>query len=274
VRYDIIVADNFHPARSGTGALYAREHFAQVRQRLASGGLFCQWLPLHQLDLRSLASIVRSFTDVFPDAIAILATNSLDTPTLGLVAWRGDRRSGFNEVDARLAALPAAARASFDLPDAFAVLGTVVAGPRSLRAFAAAAPANTDDLPFVAYRAPFETYAPQTLPRDRLLSVVDEWRASPGDVLPGAQGASALPVRLQHYWAARNRYLHVGRNVRPVAGLLPMLNQVREPLLAVLRVSPDFRPAYDPLFRMAKALAESDPEAGQALLAELASLHR
>ena len=34
-----------------------------------------------------------------------------------------------------------------------------------------------------------------------------------------------------------------------------MLAQVREPLLSVLRISPDFRPAYDPLLSMAAALA-------------------
>ena len=49
-----------------------------------------------------------------------------------------------------------------------------------------------------------------------------------------------------------------------------MLAQVREPLLDVLRISPDFRPAYDPLLRMATALNESDPAAAQALLADLA----
>ena len=51
-----------------------------------------------------------------------------------------------------------------------------------------------------------------------------------------------------------------------------MLAQVREPLLAVLRSSPDFRPAYDPLLRMAGALARIDAPAGQALLTELAQL--
>ena len=49
-----------------------------------------------------------------------------------------------------------------------------------------------------------------------------------------------------------------------------MLAQVREPLLAVLRISPDFRPAYDPLLRMASALGERDPVAARALRAELA----
>lgn len=45
-RYDLIVSDNFHPARSGSGAFYTVEHFEAVRERLAPGGLFCpalQW---------------------------------------------------------------------------------------------------------------------------------------------------------------------------------------------------------------------------------------
>ena len=31
--YDVIVSDNVHPARSGSGALYAVEHFQAVRAR-------------------------------------------------------------------------------------------------------------------------------------------------------------------------------------------------------------------------------------------------
>jgi spermidine synthase len=48
-----------------------------------------------------------------------------------------------------------------------------------------------------------------------------------------------------------------------------MLAQVREGLLGVLRISPDFRPAADPLLRMAAALNERDPAAARALLAEV-----
>ncbi len=83
--YDVIVADNYHPARSGSGSLYTVEHFRAVRGRLAADGLFCQWLPLHQLDLDTLRSIVRSFVEVFPAGTAVLASNSLETPVLGLV---------------------------------------------------------------------------------------------------------------------------------------------------------------------------------------------
>ena len=51
-----------------------------------------------------------------------------------------------------------------------------------------------------------------------------------------------------------------------------MLAQVREPLLAVLRESPDFRPAYDPLLSMAAALARSNVSGARTLLAELSRI--
>jgi spermidine synthase len=48
-----------------------------------------------------------------------------------------------------------------------------------------------------------------------------------------------------------------------------MLAQVHEPLLSVLAISPDFRPAYDPLLQMAIALSRVDLPAARALLHEL-----
>ena len=53
--------------------------------------------------------------------------------------------------------------------------------------------------------------------------------------------------RLSAYGAARNQFIESGRDVRPTGDVRQMLAQVREPLLSVLRTSPDFRPAYDPL---------------------------
>jgi spermidine synthase len=35
-RYDVIVSDNFHPARSGSGSLYTVEHCQAVHARLAT----------------------------------------------------------------------------------------------------------------------------------------------------------------------------------------------------------------------------------------------
>lgn len=271
-QYDLIVADNFHPARSGTGALYSQAHFAAVKRRLAPGGLFCQWLPLHQLDLVSLASIVRSYQAVFPEAVAMLATNSLDTPTIGLVAFREGKLPGPLSLEHRLAALHLAVRNDFDFPDALAVAGAVVAGPDALKAFAANAVANTDDRPIVAYRAPFVTYAAKEKPRDRLLELVGVWNVRPDEVMNLTESERVWGERAGRYWQARNRYLQVGRNVKPVAGLQAMLSQVQEPLLSVLRISPEFQPAFDPLWNMAQALQQQDPVAANALLDKLQAL--
>ena len=59
-KYDVVVADLFHPSRDGAGSLYTQEHFAAIRNLLSEKGLFCQWLPLYQLDLETF-DWVKSF---------------------------------------------------------------------------------------------------------------------------------------------------------------------------------------------------------------------
>jgi spermidine synthase len=267
-RYDVIVADNFHPARSGSASLYTVEHFEAVRQRLSEGGVFCQWLPLHQLDLDTLRSIVRSFMTVYPHGAAVLATLSLDTPTVGLIAHRDGELFSRDEVRAQLATAHAHNVEDFGISDDLALLGNFIAGPQSLKTFAGTAPLNTDDRPIVAYRAPTITYSPASTPRERLLELLDDVTVRPQEILAGEQ-TSDWDRRLAAYWTARNRFIAAGRDVQPTSDVRDMLAQVREPLLEVLHLSPDFRPAYDPLVRMAAALAGMDGAAARSLLSEL-----
>lgn len=274
-RYDLIVSDNFHPARSGSGLLYTVEHFRAVRERLAPGGLFCQWLPLHQLDLETLRSVVQSFLAVYPNASAVLATNSLQTPVLGLVARPDVPRFRLTAVQARLVGYGGTQRlVDFGFPDAFSVLGSLVADAGGLLRFAGAAPLNTDDRPLVSYRAPRITYVPDSLPAERLQALLREFAAAPVSAagLVDAGGDASWPGRLTAYWLARDRFIDAGRAVRPSADARQMLAQVQAPLLAVLQTSPDFRPAFDPLQRMAQQLQNQDPAAAQDLMAALAAV--
>ncbi|MFT7773047.1 fused MFS/spermidine synthase [Roseateles sp.] len=259
-RYDVVVSDNFHPARSGSGALYTVEHFRAVRERLAPRGLFCQWLPLHQLDLDTLRSITAAFLQAFPDGAAVLASNSLDTPTVGLVGRAGG--TTFQPGP------PAELAARFGLGDELAVLGSLIADPPSLQRLAAGAPPNTDDRPWVAYRAPRITYAPDSAPRDRLLALLDELNVDSAPLL----ATPGLAPRLDAYARARRDYLDLGRRTQPSTDPAVMLARVGAPLLAVLRQSPDFRPAAEPLRRIAQALAPHDPAAARQLLDALARI--
>jgi spermidine synthase len=271
-RYDVIVSDNFHPARSGSGSLYTVEHFQAVRGRLAAGGVFCQWLPLHQLDLETLRSIVQSFIAAYPAGSAILASNSLETPVLGLIGREDNNLFDVQRLRERLAqtALPKSP-GYFGIEDEFALLGSFVAGPKAMARFAGSAAANTDDHPVVAYRAPRIIYAPESLPRDRLIALLHELSIEPAEIVATSTDA-AWRQRLVAYWAARTRYIEAGKDVRPAANVRDMLSQVREPLLSVLRISPDFRPAYDPLLRMATSLGHSNAIAARLLLTELIQL--
>jgi len=267
--WDLVVSDNFHPARSGSGSLYTVEHFQAVRARLNPGGLFCQWLPLHQLDLPALRSIVRSYLAAYPQGQALLATNSLHTPVLGLVGGTGRVLYNADTVRRRLQdAAPALRLPAHGLDDEYAVLGSFVAGPRALEDFAGNAPLNTDDRPVVAYLAPRITYAPDTTPASRLLALLQHWQPQAAEVL-AAQTTPEQAARVAAYWQARSRFIAAGERVRPSPDVREMLAQVRMPLMDVLRTSPDFRPAYDPLLGMAGALAARDATAARALLQEL-----
>lgn len=271
--YDVIVADLYHPSVDGSGALYAREHFAAIRARLAPGGLFCQWLPLHQLDMETLRVIVRTFLDVFPDADAYLAQLSVETPLIALVGrnapstypadWLA-RRVNDPALGARLAAV--------DLPDSLSLFGLYLAGRPELAAFAGPGPLNTDDRPFVTSLAPRLAYAQQDRPADRLLQLLDGLHPAPEALLAGKDAAAG--ARLAAYWRARDAYLALGAQVLEAngpqsQGPRDMIGMLAPRLLEMVRTSPDFTPAYDPLLAMARRLALSDPASARRLLEAL-----
>jgi spermidine synthase len=256
-QYDLIVADNFHPARSGSGSLYTREHFTAVRERLAADGIFCQWLPLHQLDLATLRVIVKTFVTVYPNSWAVVATNSLETPVVGLIGRADAEHFDRAKIASRLVDITSRRRPQdFGFTDDIALLGSFIAGPSALDRFAANAALNTDDHPVVTYLAPQETYAAASTPRDRIHSLLGQLTVSPAEVLGAPE--SDFAARLAAYWTARNEFIDIGRGIRPLADPVKMLAQVQVPLLRVLKISPDFRPAYDPLVRLAMATGQTD----------------
>ncbi|HVF43992.1 MAG TPA: fused MFS/spermidine synthase [Pyrinomonadaceae bacterium] len=84
-RFDVIVGDLVVPWRSGESSLFTREHFNAARAALAPGGVFCQWLPMHQLTEEQFAIIAATFLDVFPRATLWRGDFLTDAPALALV---------------------------------------------------------------------------------------------------------------------------------------------------------------------------------------------
>jgi spermidine synthase len=66
LRYGAIVSQPSHPWTAGASHLYTREFFTQVRDRLAPGGVFVQWMGLQFVDESLLRSLLATLLEVFP----------------------------------------------------------------------------------------------------------------------------------------------------------------------------------------------------------------
>ena len=268
-QYDAIIADLFHPALDGSGALYTTEHFAAVRKRLAPGGVFCQWLPLYQLDLPSLRAIIRGFLEIYPSGSAWLNHYSVRTPMLALI---GPRDGGYLDLDALGARLNNPAVSHVARPIGFEspmdLLGQYLGGPRALSAFAGEGPRNTDDFPFVTFDASSNVRALTGPSWALLLAITRAMRPDPTELLAEPK-RNALSGRLAAYWRARNRFLEAGAALPGDPRGPALIQAASSGLLDALRLSAEFDPAYGPLIGMARSLMASDRTAAARLLHEI-----
>jgi spermidine synthase len=152
-QFDVIVSDLFIPWHAGAGSLYSREMYQTVAERLAPGGLFCQWLPLYQLTRGEFDMIAHTLLTVFPQVTLWRADFYPNRPVVALVGQFSSQPVDLTRVGDRLARLPAWSQDPLLVaPRALAML---YAGPLTPAAdLFAAAPLNTDDRPLLEFNAP------------------------------------------------------------------------------------------------------------------------
>jgi spermidine synthase len=209
-RYDVIVADLFHPAQDGAGFLYTREHFQAIRERLNRGGLFCQWLPLHQLDEAMFCSIVRTFLETFSETRGFLLHFNVDIPALALIGMPDPIQLPTDWFEQRLADPELRSRLrGVGLERPLNLLGCFAASPGALNRFAGDAPLSTDNHPVVLFAAPRFTVRRDAAPHELLLTFLERCRVEQKELpalLPSGSG-EALAAGLGDFIAARDLYL-------------------------------------------------------------------
>jgi spermidine synthase len=156
--FDVIVGDLFVPWHAGTGYLYTEEHFANVRERLAEGGVFVQWLQADQLSVPELRTIAATFSDVFEDAELWLNRTQPSRPLLGLVGFRGRPPGG-------------------PRPQKIGEIIRICGAP-VLRAWSASAPRNTDDFPRIEFSAASSHLVRTTADSRAVLAAVRQLRVN------------------------------------------------------------------------------------------------
>jgi len=74
--YDLVTLEPPPINFTGVAALYSKEFYALVRDRLRAGGFVSQWLPIGQVPPATVRSMVRALVEVFPNAILVNGDSS------------------------------------------------------------------------------------------------------------------------------------------------------------------------------------------------------
>lgn len=67
-QYDVIISEPSNPWMAGVANLFSLEHYKTLQKRLAPGGIVCQWFHAYSMSPEDLRMIMRTFSEVFPDA--------------------------------------------------------------------------------------------------------------------------------------------------------------------------------------------------------------
>jgi spermidine synthase len=150
-QYDVIVSEPSNPWMAGVAALFTREFFTAARDRLAPGGIICQWAHTYNITDADLRSIVATFRAVFPDGTMWL----IGTSDLLLVASNGPLQERFANLPTRWeqADVRSDLRA-VSAVEPFALLSLFAGGPREMERYAAGAPPQTDDRMALEFSGP------------------------------------------------------------------------------------------------------------------------
>lgn len=152
--YDLVTSDPIHPWTRGSSDLYSLEHFRRMERHLALDGVASQWLPLYQLSLADVRTVIATWCATFAHCSAWLTGYDL--------ALVGAREPLPNE--GRLAELEIPGAVGQRLAEAgvrsgLELAALQVAGDAELRAFAAGVAPMRDDRPVLEFRAPLSYLA-------------------------------------------------------------------------------------------------------------------
>jgi spermidine synthase len=75
--YDVVVANTLHPWSVGATGLYSREYFERIERALRPGGVAVQWVALEPIGEQTLAVILRTILEVFPQGSVWWAADNL-----------------------------------------------------------------------------------------------------------------------------------------------------------------------------------------------------
>lgn len=155
-KYDVITADPIHPWAQGASYLYTVEYFKLASERLRPGGIMCQWLPVYELSLEDLKSVVRTFGRSFEYTMLWLTHHDAE-----LIGSNSPIIIGEEELERRIAVEDVSSDLNrVKMGSATDFLSYFVAGTEELEAFGANGVLNTDDNLYLEFSSPLSIAEP------------------------------------------------------------------------------------------------------------------
>ncbi len=150
-KFDVITADPIHPWFRGAGYLYTTEYFKLASEHLKEGGIMCQWLPIYEMTVENLKSVVKTFQESFKHTVLWLTY--YDSVIVGS---NSPIRVDEDELEKRINEVPAISndlkRVMMGSADDF--LSYFAMGTKGMRAFGEKGIVNTDDNLYLEFSAP------------------------------------------------------------------------------------------------------------------------
>lgn len=213
-RYDVIVSQPSMPWVSGAAGLFTRGAFQDMYDRLKPGGIACIWYQSWAIGQKDMASLAKTWADVFPGAYLFESRLPGEIIMIGL---RDGKTFDLANVARALAGRPDATQElrTVGIGTAGDLFSYLLLGPGALRRYAGDAPLNTDDIAYVEFTSPTGLLARDDL---RIMEALMPFAEPPAafidltDIPPEA--AAALRTRLDGAYRSKPLILRARRLMR------------------------------------------------------------
>lgn len=159
-KYDVITQEPMHPSLIGVVNLYTKEYYELAKGRLKPGGIISQWIPLYNLTVNDVKTLVKTFQSVFPHT-SIWITNV----DIFMIGSPERMEIDFKRMKARLAN-PVIQRVlkDIDLNDPVEFVSSFLMNEDQVTAYSSGLPIMDDNWPYVEFYAPKNLLSNTVLP--------------------------------------------------------------------------------------------------------------
>ena len=170
--YDLIISEPSNPWITGVSNLFTLDFFELAAERLRPGGVLCQWFHLYGMTEESTRSLIATFRQVFPHAVAFKDRDLILIGAREPIRFSLDTLEALYDFPEMQQSLTLA-----EMPYPSDVLVSMTLDDDGTRAFAEDGALNTDDNMLLELRAPRSLY------RDEVDSILDSMGRHPPDVM-------------------------------------------------------------------------------------------